>query len=76
MTDLDEGRPTYMALLRDADGSERSVPFESMTGQEAAVGDEITVEGAEWRVMAVYPGNPPVAGTLICERAELHRDDG
>jgi hypothetical protein len=76
MIDLSEGRPAYVAVLRDADGSEQVVPFESMTGEEAAVGDEITVAGVEWRVMAIEPADAPLAGTLICERAELHRDEG
>jgi hypothetical protein len=63
-------RPRYIARLREAEGNERAISFESLTGKEAAVGDEITVEGAEWRVLAVEPEEPPWAGTLVCERAD------
>jgi hypothetical protein len=62
-------RPKYIALLREAKGNERAVSFESLTGKEAAVGDEITVEGVHWRILAVEPEEPPWAGTLVCERA-------
>jgi hypothetical protein len=70
MAEMTDERPTYMALLREAEGNERAVSFESLTGEETAVGDEITVEGAQWRVVAVEPEEPPWAGTLVCERAD------
>jgi hypothetical protein len=66
-----EGR-TYIALLREGEGNERAVSFESPTGEETQVGDEITVDGAEWRVLAIEQEEPPWAGVLVCERA----DDG
>jgi hypothetical protein len=69
MAEMTGERPTYMALLREAEGNERAVSFESLTG-ETAVGDEITVEGVEWRVVAVEHEEPPWAGTLVCERAD------
>jgi hypothetical protein len=64
-----EGR-TYIALLREGEGNERAVSFESPTGEETQVGDEITVEGAEWQVLAIEPEEPPWSGVLVCERAE------
>ena len=64
-----DARPTYIAVLREAEGNERAVSFENLTGEETAVGDEITVEGAHWRVLAVELEDPPWAGTLVCERA-------
>jgi hypothetical protein len=34
------------------------------------VGDEITVDGAEWHVLAIEPEDPPWAGVLVCERVD------
>ena len=67
---MTDERPTYIALLRETEGNERAVAFESPTGKETAVGDEITIAGAEWRVLAVEPEEPPWDGTLVCERAD------
>jgi hypothetical protein len=60
---------TYMALLRESEGFEVAVTFVNSTGEETSVGDEITVQGVGWRVLAVRPEEPPWAGTLVCERA-------
>ena len=68
--EMTDERPTYIALLRETEGNERAVAFESPTGKETAVGDEITVEDVGWRVLAVEPEEPPWAGTLVCERAD------
>jgi hypothetical protein len=62
--------PTYIAVLRQGEGNERAVSFESPTGQETRVGDAITVDGAEWQVLAVEAEEPPWAGVLVCERAD------
>jgi hypothetical protein len=70
MAEMTDERPSYIALLRYAEGNERAISFESLTGKEAAVGDKITVEGADWRVLAVEPEEPPWAATLVCERAD------
>jgi hypothetical protein len=70
MAEMTNERPTYIALLREADGNERAISFESLTGKETAVGDEIMVAGAQWRVVAVEPEEAPWAGTLVCERAD------
>jgi hypothetical protein len=70
IAEITDERPKYIALLRDAEGNERAVEFESLTGKEAAVGDEITLAGADWRVLAVESEEPPWAGTLVCERAD------
>jgi hypothetical protein len=66
--------PTYIALLREGKGNERAISFESPTGEETRVGDEITVDGAEWEVLAVEPEEPPWAGVLVCERADEGTD--
>jgi hypothetical protein len=60
---------TYIALLREGEGNERAVSFESTTGEEARVGDEIAVDGTEWQVVAIEPEEPPWAGVLVCERS-------
>jgi hypothetical protein len=60
----------YIALLREAKGNERAISFESATGKEAAVGDEITTHGKKWRIVAIEPEEPPWAGTLVCEPAD------
>jgi hypothetical protein len=49
-------RPTFILLLRDLDGSEREVAWESVTGEEPAEGDEVTVDGRTWRVVAERDG--------------------
>ena len=63
-------RPTYIALLRDAEGNERAISFESPTGEGTHVGDEITIDDAEWQVLAIEQEDPPWAGVLVCERAD------
>lgn len=68
MAEVSSERLAYIALLREAEGNERAVSFESPTGEEARVGDEITVDGAEWDVLAIEPEDPPWAGVLVCER--------
>ena len=70
MAEITDERPRYIALLREAEGNGRAISFESLTGKQAAVGDEITVEGADWRVVAIEPEDPPWAGTLVCEPAD------
>jgi hypothetical protein len=70
VAEVSSERLTYIALLREAEGNERAVSFESPTGEEAHVGDEITVDGAEWHVLAIEPEDPPWAGVLVCERAD------
>jgi hypothetical protein len=70
VTEISSKRPTYIALLREAEGSERAVSFESPTGEETHVGDAITVDGTEWQVLAIEPEDPPWAGVLVCERAD------
>jgi hypothetical protein len=70
VAEVSSERLTYIALLREAEGNERAVSFESPTGEEAHVGDEITVDGVEWQVLAVEPEEPPWAGVLVCERAD------
>ena len=69
MAEISNERPTYIALLREGEGNERAVSFESPTGEETQVGDEITVDGAEWQVLAIEPEELPWAGVLVCERA-------
>jgi hypothetical protein len=70
VAEVSSERLTYIALLREAEGNERAVSFESPTGEEAHVGDEITVDGAEWHVLAIEPEDPPWAGVLVCERVD------
>jgi hypothetical protein len=65
---MPDEQPMYIALLREAMGNERAISFEGPRGKEAAVGDEITVEGVNWRILAVESEDPPWAGTLVCER--------
>ena len=67
-------RPTYIALLRDAEGNERAISFESPTDEGTHVGDEITIDDAEWQVLAIEQEDPPWAGVLVCERAETGSD--
>ena len=43
--------PEFPLILREPDGSERFVMWESVTGEEPAVGDEITVDGEPWTVV-------------------------
>ena len=74
MAEVSSERPTYIALLREAAGNERAISFESPTGEETHVGDEITVDGAEWHVLAIEPEDPPWAGVLVCERADDELD--
>lgn len=66
--------PTYIALLREAKGNERAISFESPTGEETQVGDEITVDGAVWQVLAIEAEEPPWAGVLVCKPAEMRVD--
>jgi hypothetical protein len=70
VVEMPDERPMYIALLREAMGNERAISFESERGKGAAVGDEITVEGVDWRIVAVESEDPPWAGTLVCERAD------
>ena len=56
-------RPIFMLLLRDRDGTERELAWESVTGEEPAEGDEITVDGRTWRVIAER------GGMYLCEPA-------
>jgi hypothetical protein len=70
IADMTNEPRTYMALLREATGHERAISFESVKREESAVGDEITVEGVEWRVVAIETEEPPWAGVLVCERAD------
>ena len=74
MAEISNESLTYIALLREAEGNERAVSFESPTGEQTRVGDEITVEGAEWEVLAIEPEEPPWAGVLICERVVEEAD--
>jgi hypothetical protein len=74
VAEVSSERPTYIALLREAAGNERAISFESPTGEETHVGDEITVDGAEWHVLAIEPEEPPWAGVLVCERADEELD--
>jgi hypothetical protein len=74
VAEVSSERPTYIALLREAAGNERAISFESPTGEETHVGDEITVDGAEWHVLAIEPEDPPWAGVLVCERADEELD--
>jgi hypothetical protein len=68
VAEISNERPTYIARLREAEGNERTISFESPTGEEAQVGDEISIDGAEWQVLAIEPEEPPWAGVLVCER--------
>jgi hypothetical protein len=62
--------PAYIAVLREVAGHERAISIESLTGKEAAVGDEFTSQGAEWRIVAIEPGESPRAARLVCERVD------
>ena len=68
MAEISHERPTYIARLREAEGNERTISFESPTGEEAQVGDEISIDGVEWQVAVIEPEEPPWAGVLVCER--------
>lgn len=68
MAEISNERPTYIARLREAEGNERTISFESPTGEEAQVGDEISIDGVEWQVVVIEPEEPPWAGVLVCER--------
>jgi hypothetical protein len=57
-------RPTFTLLLRDRDGTERELAWESVTGEEPAEGDEITADGRAWRVVAERDG------MYVCEPAD------
>jgi hypothetical protein len=73
MQETKEG-PTYIALLREAKGNERAISFESPTGEETQVGDEITVDGTVWQVLAIEAEEPPWAGVLVCAPADKRVD--
>ena len=55
--------PTFRLLLRDLDGSERDVLWESVTGEAPVAGDEITAEDRSWLVVEERDG------LYVCEPA-------
>jgi hypothetical protein len=65
--------PRYRLVLRERDGTERTVDFASLVGVLYTVGDTIPVEpeGDLWRVVEERPGDPPFDSTLICERVDV-----
>jgi hypothetical protein len=54
--------PEFALILREPDGSERPVVWESVTGQTPNECDEITVDGEPWRVVEQR------GDVFICER--------
>jgi hypothetical protein len=54
--------PEFPLVLREPDGTERFVVWQSVTGEAPSEGDEITVEGEPWTVVE------PRDELFVCER--------